>query len=408
MIRNTVRATVIGAVLLMVFGLGTRASAQRPNLAGRWTLNRNLSQLPDDVGFGMDLAGPPGSGSDSGGRGGGAANPASLAFRESEDDARRRDQLLDQVRNPSPRLTIVDTDTAVTLTDDRGRSLTFHPDGREESQMLDQVPVATTARWVAGRLEVRYKVQQNREVRYTYSRTADPPQLVVQVQLVERGGKGSITRIYEPTRANEHETITPDRVVAPAVPPANTGRPANTPPPNAPTPANAAPPAGGLVDSGIMKAGVPAVSGSGGAPVVAGGPDAEFKGITRLGVVVEDLSSQAAACGLKQAAIEAAVSKSLADRGLRVTPNSDEDTYIYVQIITTSSPGLCVSRYDVSLFTHATTTLSYQTAPVLARVLLGQQGGLAGGAPATHGEAVTRSVKQYVDDFATRIRAVNR
>src|SRR5260370_2502338 len=38
-------------------------------------------------------------------------------------------------------------------------------------------------------------------------------------------------------------------------------------------------------------------------------PDAELKGLTKLGIVVEDLSAQAAACGLNQGALETAVSK---------------------------------------------------------------------------------------------------
>jgi hypothetical protein len=40
-----------------------------------------------------------------------------------------------------------------------------------------------------------------------------------------------------------------------------------------------------------------------------------------LGVVVEDLSPQAAACGLNQGTIETAVMKSLSDAGLKVLRN---------------------------------------------------------------------------------------
>jgi len=153
----------------------------------------------------------------------------------------------------------------------------------------------------------------------------------------------------------------------------------------------------------------PASPGQAVAPVRAPGPDAELKGLTGLGVVVEELSSQAAACGLSQAPIEAAVSKSLSDAGFKVLRNADEDTYVYVQIMTTSvSAGLCVSRYDAFLYTYATTTLSYQATPVLVQVSLLHKGGLAGGAPATHAEAVVRNVKQYADEFAARIRGANR
>lgn len=146
-------------------------------------------------------------------------------------------------------------------------------------------------------------------------------------------------------------------------------------------------------------------------PALIGGqrPDAEFKGLTKLGVVVEGLSSQAATCGLTQDAFETAVSKSLSDAGLTVRRNSDEDTYVYVNVITATLPsGLCVSRYDAFLYTHTTATLTYQTTPVLVQVSLLHQGGIAAGAPAVHAEAVLRAVKQYVDQFATRIRDANK
>lgn len=137
--------------------------------------------------------------------------------------------------------------------------------------------------------------------------------------------------------------------------------------------------------------------------------DSLLKGLTRLGVVVEGLSTQAAACGLSQDAIESAVSKRLADAGLKVALNSDEDTYVYVNVQTATIPsGLCVSRYDAFLYTHTTAKLSYQQVPVLVEVSLLHKGGLAGGAPTAHGDAVRKGVLEYVDQFATRIHDANR
>ena len=143
-------------------------------------------------------------------------------------------------------------------------------------------------------------------------------------------------------------------------------------------------------------------------------PDAELKGLTKMGVVVEDLSAAAAACGLNQTTLETAVSKHLTDAGFKVLRNTDEDTYVYVNIITTTtstttaSAGLCVSRYDVFLYTHTTARLSYQDTPVLVQVSLLHKGGLAGGAPAAHADGVLKGVQEYVDQFATRVRAANK
>lgn len=144
-------------------------------------------------------------------------------------------------------------------------------------------------------------------------------------------------------------------------------------------------------------------------PARVSGPDPELRGLKALGLVVEELSPQAAACGLSPAPLEAAVARSLADAGFKVLRNADEDTYVYVQVMTTSaSSGLCVSRYDLFLYTLANTTLSYQVAPVLVQVSLLHKGGLTGGSPATHGEAVVKGVKQYADEFVSRIQGANR
>lgn len=144
------------------------------------------------------------------------------------------------------------------------------------------------------------------------------------------------------------------------------------------------------------------------APARAQRPDIELKGITVVGVVVEDLSSQAVQCGLNRESIQGSASKVLAEAGLKVVRDSDDDTYVYLHVMTTGIPGgICVSRYDAYLYTHTTAKLSYQDAPVLVQVSLIHEGGLAGGAAATHGERVAASLRQYVEQFAMRIRRAN-
>ena len=93
-------------------------------------------------------------------------------------------------------------------------------------------------------------------------------------------------------------------------------------------------------------------------------PGAEFKGISTIGLVIEDLSAQSTRCGLVQTAIEGLVYKHLTDGGLQVRRNADDDTYVYVNIKTaTVADGVCVSRYDVFLTTHTAAKLSYQPRP---------------------------------------------
>ena len=138
-------------------------------------------------------------------------------------------------------------------------------------------------------------------------------------------------------------------------------------------------------------------------------PYGELRGLTSLGVVVEGLGGAATSCGLSQDAIEAAVTKSLTDSGLRVVTNSDEDTYLYVRVSTTAmTTGFCFSRYDATIYTNTMATPTYGASPVLVQVELMRNGGLAGGGARAHAESVMRSLRQYVDSFGARIRDANK
>jgi len=138
-------------------------------------------------------------------------------------------------------------------------------------------------------------------------------------------------------------------------------------------------------------------------------PDAELKGITVVGVVIEDMGSQALSCGFSPVTFENEVSKVLTDGGLKVVRNSDEDTYLYVQVNTLSiQAGVCVTRFDTTLFTHTTAKLSYQDQPALVLVSLLHSGGLSGGGVNGHAENVLKSVKQAAEQFTARIRAASK
>lgn len=384
------------SVLLSVAGAPALAQSPKISLAGRWTLNRALSEFPREVGFGADFlsAATAATAAETTSRGAGpGGTPVVPAFdpaRQSLEDARREALLVRLVKDPSPHLTIAQTETTVTLTDDRGRALTLHTDGKAESQTFDDIVVTTTARWESDRLVVRYRLAQDREVRYTFFRTVERAPLSVQTQLIERGGRATVTRVYDAARPDEPASPDWDRpAAAPAAAAATTG------------PLNLGTELGQPVSS---PAQTPPQ-----APVAAVGPDGELKGLAALGVVVEASGGQAGGCGVSEASINAAVTKSFRDAGLTVRPDSDDDTYAYVRIITvTGAGGACVSRYDVFLYTHTAGTLSYQTAPLLLQVQLLHEGGLTGGAAATHGEAVLKNVTQLADAIAARIKAVNR
>jgi hypothetical protein len=130
---------------------------------------------------------------------------------------------------------------------------------------------------------VAYHVEHDRELRYTFSHSANPSQLVVDVQFVEHGGGDKVRRVYEPGI----ETATPATTAS------GTG------------PASSGPKSPDDLDQR---------------------PGAELRGLKSLGIVVEDLSAQATACGLNHDAIESALTKRLTDGGFTVRRNSDEDS----------------------------------------------------------------------------------
>lgn len=379
-----------------VAGQGRPAAVTPADLAGAWTLNRALSQFPRDIGFGMDVV-PAGRSVDSAagiadeGRSG---NPRSLTSRPlTEAEARNARQILDEVRTPPARLVIAQSAAAVTMTLPGGRVRTFHTDGRDEVQTLDAGPMTTSARWDGGRLVVRYKVEPGREIRYAYARKDDPPQLIVSTELIERGGHDTVVRVYEPAKAGDAEPA--ERPAPPSLPMLPSQR------------AAAAQPPAGATDPG--QALVPAAP----VPVAAGPldqrPGAELMGLSTLGVVVEEMGPDAAKCGLQHDAIESAVSKSLTAAGLRVSRNADDDTYVYVHVMTTAmSTGFCFSRYDAYVYSNTTAALSHGTRPVLLQASLLHKGGLTGSGAGSHGEMVVRALTQYVDQFAARIRDVNK
>lgn len=378
--RSFVLVSFMAAVAAGGLLPGPARAQETSPLAGVWTLNRSLSEFPADIGFnpswisasrgeGQDTgssAGGRGRRGSSGGGGGRGSAPPLPARPESYEDARRLQLLTAEVRNPPARLMVVDTPAAVTITNELGQSRTLHPNGKEESIELQGVPIGVTSQRDGDRLVIVYRVAKDRELRYTYSSSANPPQLVVDVQFLEHGAGDKARRIY--AAGVETETLI---VTGAATAPASSSHPAP--------------------ETFDQR------------------PGAELKGLTNLGLLVEDLSAQAVACGLSRDTIERALSKRLSDGGLAVRHNSDDDTYVYVNIMTTSvSNGLCVSRYDAFLYTHATAKLSYRDQPVLVQVSLMHRGGVGSSAPTAHGGAVVRGLENYIDLFVTQIHDANR
>src|SRR3954469_24682245 len=219
------RFLLIGCLLTIgaaaAFPGRTLAQNESP-LAGLWTLNRGLSEFPTEIGFNADwLSGASGDAQrgasagggrgrrgSTGGGGRGSADPFQVR-RESYDDARRGQLLTGEVRNPPTRLMIVDTPAAFTVTNELGQSRTLHPDGKEETIEVQGVPVGVTTNRDGDQVVVLYRVEQNRQLRYTFSHSADPKRLIVDIQFLERGSGDKARRVYDAGAATAAPRTTP-------------------------------------------------------------------------------------------------------------------------------------------------------------------------------------------------------
>ena len=95
--------------------------------------------------------------------------------RESAEDAERVQQLSAEARMPSPHLTIIDSRGTVTITDADDVSRTLHTDGNDDYLQIHGLPITAVTVRDSGQVVVRYKVEQGRELRYTYSREIGRP-----------------------------------------------------------------------------------------------------------------------------------------------------------------------------------------------------------------------------------------
>ena len=375
---------LIGALLGAQPAVPTRLAAQAPSdLSGTWTLDRDASQFPREIGFVADfLRAPNADGSPSGGGrgrrggggsadGGGGLQPALRPQGESFDDGQRRQRLTDEARTPPVRLTIVETPDVVTFSDDAGNVRSVHPGGLAETLSIGGTPVLTVARREGGKLIVLHAVADLRHIRYTYARLEGSASLAVDVEFLERNRPGdTVRRVYQ--------TFVPSAATTATASPG--GSVPGAPQAGASAPATAVPRAG-----------------------------SEFTGLKRIGIVVEQVGTQATACGLKREALEAAAAKPFTEAGLRTSTNSDEDTYVHVTVMTSILPaGMCITRYDWSLYSMTDATLSYQRTPLLVQVLLAHKGGLAGSMPTAHGAEVIRGMTDGLTPVAGTIRDANK
>ena len=378
------QAWLLFALLFQVAGTQTA-----PTVGGVWTLNRAASELPREIGFNAEWLQQQPSGSDSapapssggggrrrGGGGGGGRSGGTGPYnipRQSYDEAQQTQFLTGEARNPPARLTIVDAGSTITLTTELGQTRTLHPTGKDEAIEVGGVTLIETTKRDGDKVVVTYAVTKDRQVRYTLTPGANPARLTVDVEFLDHGNGDKAKLIYDGGLGTE-TTGAAAASGAPAGAGVPGSRPAESTPPGTDT-----------------------------------RPGAELRGLKAIGILVEEFGPQAQSCGLNHDAVETALAKKLSDAGFVVQRNSDEDTYLYVNVQTsTVGAGTCVSRYDAFLYTHAAAMLTYRQQPALVQVSLLHRGGIGSSGPAAHGPAVTRALEDYIDIMVTSIREANK
>jgi hypothetical protein len=192
-------------VALGVLSIVATAGAQspsigRPNFSGAWTLNRDLSDASAQRDSGAAVSHkesarsdpptvPPSEFDRAVGRG---PLPSSRSASINEVD-----QLIGELKDRSPSLTISHADQVLTVTDARERTRLYRTNGQRDPHQVGAATVLSTTRWDGDRLVTDYDLGAGRRIRIAYSLIPPTRQLVEQVTFAN--GQ-TIKRVYDQAR----------------------------------------------------------------------------------------------------------------------------------------------------------------------------------------------------------------
>ena len=212
---NALRVVSTGVVVLATALIGmwlsaeSRAQAPAPDKAnsivGAWTLNKDLSDRPQDREAGRedgrgDRRGGEGRGRGGFGRGGGGLGRGGFggggtgAGRNPEDIARMREAMRD-LMNPPDRLTITQTEHMVVITTGDGRTTRLSTDGRKIED--ESTKIERKTKWDAGRLVSEISGLGPGKITETYSADPGHQQLHVTVQMENSRRPMTANRVYD-------------------------------------------------------------------------------------------------------------------------------------------------------------------------------------------------------------------
>jgi hypothetical protein len=141
---------------------------------------------------------------------------------------------------------------------------------------------------------------------------------------------------------------------------------------------------------------------------------APLKGISAVTITVQELSDDAARCGITADAIRSAASRPFADAGLRVLDSLDRGPRVSVQVSVLAPPGLCIANINADLQEEIAGALAHKQTPGGMKVIdapltvqLLRDGTFAAGLAADFAQRIQASVRSLADTFAAKIKQAN-
>jgi len=187
-------------------------AAEKPSIAGVWTLNKDLSDSGardrgDDTGddrgdrggrrggYGGGGRGGFGGGRYGGmGRGGGGMRGAGM----NPDEMQRMRDVMRDLTNPSDRLTVAQTDSMIVVTGADGRTTRLSPDGKKIKD--ENTGIERKTKWDGAKLVSEISGLGSGKATQTFALDPEHHQLKVTVQMEGRGRSGqprTITHVYD-------------------------------------------------------------------------------------------------------------------------------------------------------------------------------------------------------------------
>jgi hypothetical protein len=200
---------VVATAVFLAAWLATESRAQAPDtasFAGAWTLNHDLSDQPPGRGDGsggdrgrrggMGHGGGMGRGGmGRGGFGGGGMRGGGGQSGDPEAMARLRDAMRD-ILQASDHLTIVQTDTIVSVTNADGHTTRLSPDGKKIKD--DNTKIERKTHWDAGKLVSEISGAGPNKMTQTYALDAEQRQLRISLEMKGRDGQPrTFNQVYD-------------------------------------------------------------------------------------------------------------------------------------------------------------------------------------------------------------------